>query len=351
MLLIGRRGRMTACALEDRVIVRVGVACRANPVRIAVIQRKECVVLRGECRRNPGSCCMTRRTRCRPACRHMVRIGRSGEISLVTRIAGRWGPCEHIVDVALDAVDTDVRSREGERGVVVVERRSGPCRRRMAGIAGGRESRSGVVRIGRSIPVSLVTAKACGRQRRVVVIRMALGTGNSRVRTGQREPRVVVVKRRWAPAACRVTNRAVGRESRGGVVGICGSGVIRLVARVAGRRRVCVVVICVALGAAQRRVQARQWIVRILRMVEVDICPVRRRMARFARGRECGRGVVRVRRSRPVSAMASVTIRRQGRVVIVGVALSTRHSGVRPGQREDRCVVKRRGSPRHGCVA
>lgn len=86
-------------------------------------------------------------------------------------------------------------------------------------------------------------------------------------------------------------------------------------------------------------------------MIEVHRRPARRVMARVARRRERCRCVSWIRRSGPVGTMASITIRRQGCVVIVGVALCAGNGSMRPGQRKDRCVIESRRRPRHRRVA
>ena len=68
-----------------------------------------------------------------------------------------------------------------------------------------------------------------------------------------------------------MADRAVGREAGRHVVGIRRPGEIRLMAGVAGRRRRCVVIVGVALGAGQRGMSASQRIVGIERVIEVTV--------------------------------------------------------------------------------
>jgi len=67
-----------------------------------------------------------------------------------------------------------------------------------------------------------VTFVAGRRKRRVVVVRMALKARHGDVRARKRETCVVVIERGRAPAARRVANRAISRETRGNVIRICG---------------------------------------------------------------------------------------------------------------------------------
>ena len=81
----------------------------------------------------------------------------------------------------------------------VVERRSGPSCGGVTGLAGGRETGRGVIRIGGGLVVGLVTGEAIGRNRSVVVVHMATGAGHRGVFAGQGEWRVVVIERRRNP--------------------------------------------------------------------------------------------------------------------------------------------------------
>lgn len=76
----------------------------------------------------------------------------------------------------------------------VVERCSLPRTGGMAGLAGGREVRSRVVRIGRGLVVGLVTGVAIRRNRRVIVVHMAAGTGHGGVLAGKRKRRIAVIE-------------------------------------------------------------------------------------------------------------------------------------------------------------
>jgi len=61
-----------------------------------------------------------------------------------------------------------------------------------------------------------------------------------------------MIESRRRPPARGVAKRAIGREPGRNVIRVRGSREIRLVARITGSRRVCVIVVRVALGASQR---------------------------------------------------------------------------------------------------
>lgn len=105
------------------------------------------------------------------------------------------------------------------------------------------------------------------------------------------------------------------------MIGIGGAIEIGLMARITGSGRICVGIVGMALRAGQRSVRTRQRIVRVERMIEIDVCPVRCGVAYVAGGGESGGSVTRVGCPIPIGLMAAETIGRQRCVVIVGVAL------------------------------
>lgn len=80
---VGSGRRMTSGALKDRIIRRVGVACSANAVGVAVIHWEECVIARGQCCGNPRGCGVACGAGGWPSCGDVIGIGGSGEVSLV----------------------------------------------------------------------------------------------------------------------------------------------------------------------------------------------------------------------------------------------------------------------------
>lgn len=117
-----------------------------------------------------------------------------------------------------------------------------------------------MIRVRRPRPIRLVAAVAGGGKSRVVAVRVALRTRNRRVGAGQREYRCVI-ERGCRPVRGCVAQRAIRREPAGDVIGIRGSGIVRLMATVAISRRSLVDVVCVALNTGQSRVGAGQGVV------------------------------------------------------------------------------------------
>ena len=84
MLLISLCLCMTVRALEHAVVVRVRMARGANSIRAPVIQGKVGVIESGV---KPTARRMARGTRSRKARTHVIRIGRTGVILLMTPVA------------------------------------------------------------------------------------------------------------------------------------------------------------------------------------------------------------------------------------------------------------------------
>jgi len=168
---------------------------------------------------------------------YVIGICSSSEVCLVARIAGRWSRSVIVVCVALSAGHSCVHACQRViRKDGMIKRDVGPVRRGMACITGSRKSRGDVIGIRGPIEIRLVAAVAGGRQRRVVVVGVALRARNSRMRSRQRE-RGRVIESGRGPAAGRVAQGTIRGEAGRNMIWICGPGKIRLVARVAGRRR------------------------------------------------------------------------------------------------------------------
>src|SRR5437016_3052468 len=121
---------------------------------------------------------------------------RALEHGIVTRVS--------VADTT-DAVGATVIQREPG----VIERRSRPCRRRVARLTGRREPGSLMVRACRGGILRLVTRIAIHRNGRVVVVYVAIGARHGRVCTRQWERRVVVVERGRYPRGRVVANIAL----------------------------------------------------------------------------------------------------------------------------------------------
>ena len=194
------------------------MARSTHAVGSAVIQREESVVARGQRCGDPRCRRVTRRACSGPSSRYMIGIRCPCKVCCVAGITCRRGSREDVIDVAFHAIHCCVRARQRERRVVVIECRSSPCRRGVASVACRRKSRRGMIRIRRAIPISLVAPVTRRRQRRVVVVCMALRARNRGVSASQWERRVVVIERRRAPRTRRMADRAICRESRSHVI-------------------------------------------------------------------------------------------------------------------------------------
>ena len=82
------------------------------------------------------------------------------------------------------------------------------------------ESRGGVIRIGSRLELRQVAGAAIRRHTLEIAVYVALRALHRGVRAGKRERRTVVIKRRARPGYRGVADRAIHRESRGGVIRI-----------------------------------------------------------------------------------------------------------------------------------
>ena len=126
----------------------------------------------------------------------MIRIRCSLEILQVAVHAVRIcaGQVVIVIDVTLCALHGAMRARQREAGRGVIEGRIIPRSGAVTLLAGLRESRTDVIRIRCALEIFQMAAHAGCRCQVVVIVDVALGTLQSRVRTGEREPRVVVIK-------------------------------------------------------------------------------------------------------------------------------------------------------------
>jgi len=178
------------------------VACGADAVGIPVVDWEEFVVAGWQRSGQPCGRSVAGSAGSRPASRDVIWICGSGEICLVARVARSRRSSKNIVDMAFDAVDGRMCAGQREWRVVMVERRPGPGSGGVAGVAGCGEARRCVGRIGGPVPICRVAAVASSWQSCVVVVDVAQGAVECRMRSGQREGGVVVIEGRGSPV-CR----------------------------------------------------------------------------------------------------------------------------------------------------
>ena len=249
---------MAIGALEDGIIIRVGVARRAHTVGVAVIDREIRVLRVVERGAGPSRRGMARRARGweELRLRRVAWIGRVVVIGLMATDAGNWQRRVVAVDVAERTGRGRMRAGQRECGVVVVERGIGPRGRVMAKFAGLRESGGYVIGIRSALEVLQMAGHAGRTVQRVVVADVAVGAEPRwhGVQAGQCEARGRVIKRAIGPEVGVVAVLAGGRESRrrvghrGGRIVVIG-----LMARDAGCVGNRVIVVDVAIRTSARR--------------------------------------------------------------------------------------------------
>jgi hypothetical protein len=115
------------------------------------------------------------------------------------------GPCVDSVNVARSAWSLNMRARQREVRLAVVECRRAPRRGRMTRLAVRREGRGCMLRICCRVVLLLMTAHALCGDRLVLIPHMALHTGNSKMGPCQNERRFGMIKCCWLPGGGRVT--------------------------------------------------------------------------------------------------------------------------------------------------
>ena len=233
----------------------------------------------------------------------------------------------------------------------VAKRRSRPRCCGVAGLAGGWEPGSRVIRIRRGLIVGFVTGEAVGRNGCVVVVHVATGAGHGRVLAGQRKGCGVVIERRRNPGGRVMADFTLLWKSRLNVIRVGGAVEILQVAGGTGGAVQAVVAIHVALRALQRDVRPGQR--EAGRCVIKDrVRPGRSRVAGITGLREAGLGVIRVSRALVVLQMAGRARAAGQGVVPIDVALCARQAGVCSCKSESRTgVVEGSISPGRGAMA
>jgi hypothetical protein len=263
-----------------QVVIAIHVALRALQGRVRAGQREaRRRVIKG--RIAPARGCVALLAGLREVGLHVIRVRRAVEIGQVAADAGgvRGGQVVVVIDVALGALQGRVRAGQREAGGRVIEGRARPGRRVMALLAGLREARRHVIRVGGALEIGQVAADA--RRIRggqvVVVIDVAMGALQGRVRAGQREAGGRVIEGRARPGRRVMALLAGLREARRHVIRVGGALEIGQVAADARRVRggQVVVVIDVATRAGNGRMGSSEWE------------PSRRVIKRCARPRGC----------------------------------------------------------------
>ena len=136
-----------------------------------------------------------------------------------------------------------------------------------------------------------------------------------------------------APAARGVALRTIRWEASRDVRRIGRSREICLVTRVAGGRCVLVAVVGMALRTGDRRVHPRKRIIRVKRMVELRVQPIRGGMAGCAIMRQVELSVRRIVRLGEISCVAAETSCRCAFEYVVEMTRRARQCGVRSSQR------------------
>jgi hypothetical protein len=110
--------RVTVRTLEDRIIVRIGMAGGAHAACVAVVCREPGVVERGS---GPGCGGMAGLAGGGESCRGMVRVRGPVVVRLVAGVAVRGQGGVVVVHVTTGAGHRGVRAGQGKRRVVVVK--------------------------------------------------------------------------------------------------------------------------------------------------------------------------------------------------------------------------------------
>lgn len=163
--------------------------------------------------------------------RFVIRIASSVVIGLMTAIAILGQTTVVAPLVAVVTFDLCVLSSEREACLTVVETRWDPAIGGMANFARSREATRFVIGAGRFVKVIEVTRHARCRQSRIHAILVARNAVDFGVLPGQWELGFIVIESRRLPSRGRVTDGAIGGETRRLVVWVGGTVVVLDVAR------------------------------------------------------------------------------------------------------------------------
>ena len=359
---------MAIGALENRIIVRIRMACRTDSIGVAMGDREWRVLRVIERRVQPvrGAVAVLASGREKLRLRRMPRIRRVVVVGLVAADASRRQRGVVVVDVAIRAHPRrhGVRSRQRKRRVVVIEGRVRPMDSVMAEFAGGRETamRHGA---GRIVEIRLVARDAERAAELVVIVDVAIRARSRRngMRSRQRKAGLRMVELSIRPLHRVMALFAGGREPcvrhrTGRIVEI---GLVAADA-CSGQGGVVVVDVAVRAGSRRNGMRSRQRERRVV-VIEGRIRPLNRVVAQFAGGREA-RMWHRTGGISKVLLVASNAERAVQLVVVVDMAIRarSRRNGMRTRQREPglrmielgirplHCVVTLFAGGRESCV-
>ena len=252
MIRIGLRLRVTSRAGENRVIRRVGMAIAAH-FGASVTCRPPGMV---ECRSCPRRRGMAGCAGCRESCGLMARIRRAFVFGRVTGIAIGRGSRIGIVDVAQVALHSSVRTGQGKPCRAVIECCPSPGSRIVTGRTQLRESCLCMIRIRRGAVIGKMTGNAIFRKACIDMVLVTRCTGLADVGARERKRRIGVVEGCAQKACCGVAKRTVLRETRLGVIRVCGAIVFSEMAGDAGCRQAHEDIVLVARRALYGGVEA-----------------------------------------------------------------------------------------------
>lgn len=164
-------------------ILPISMALSATCADMGASQRKAAQIM-VELRRRPRRCRMTGRAVMRELQLFMIGIRCCGVICLVTRPAVGGRAMILPGDVAFGAVRSDMRSRQRERRVVMIERRRTPRRSCVAALAGVRQLVLCVVWLFRLAVIRCMAGYALRRRAGVLPIRVTLRAARTHVSAG-----------------------------------------------------------------------------------------------------------------------------------------------------------------------
>ena len=179
MLGVRLRLRMAVSAGEDRVVVGIRVAVGADSVGVAMVHWEPGVI---ELSVRPLDGVVAGGASGREVRGCVIRIVRVQVVRFVAAVAVRRQVLVVVVDVAIRAGSRrhDVRTREREAGLAVIEVGIRPFDRVMAELAGLREPGGDVIRIVRVFVIGQVAGYARRVVQLVIVVYVAVGTGARR---------------------------------------------------------------------------------------------------------------------------------------------------------------------------